>query len=402
MMNHDTRTHTLALDDDHFEHGLFVITALLIGIGVVMVYSATVHNRLTLTGDTRYLLSHLWHGGLAFFVLLVGIFIPLGWVRRLSVPALLVGAGLMLAVLLWGHTTNKSTRWIEIGMRFQPGEFAKLFFIIWLSHSLAKKGEKIKSLSLGFLPYIVVAAMFIVLYLFQPDFGSCIFLTMLMLSLLVVAGAKWQYVASFLLIAAPIAVGLVLTSEVKMNRIRAFMDPIRYEKTWGYQLTQALTGFASNGLFGAGLGNGRQSITGHLPESQTDFILSVVGEELGFIGVALIAACFLYILYRGTVIAWRCRDPFLRYLAFGMTLLITLQAGINMAVNCRVLPTKGLPLPLVSYGGSNMVTIAAAMGLLLNVSRNLLSPDAAKARAAQAREEATETTEVIVLDRDER
>ncbi len=400
MLDHDTRTHTLALDDDHFEHGLFVITALLIGLGVVMVYSATVHNRLTLTGDTRFLLSHLWHGGLAFFVLLLGVFIPLGWVRKLSVPALLIGAGLMLAVLLWGHTTNNSTRWIELGLRFQPGEFAKLFFIIWLSHSLAKKGEKIKSLSLGFLPYIVVAAMFIVLYLFQPDFGSTIFLTLLMLSLLVVAGAKWQYVVSFVMIALPFAVGLVLTSEVKMNRIRAFMDPIRYEKTWGYQLTQALTGFASNGVFGAGLGNGRQSITGHLPESQTDFIFAVIGEELGFIGVALIAACFLYILYRGTVIAWRSRDPFLRYLAFGMTLLITVQAGINMAVNCRVLPTKGLPLPLVSYGGSNMVTIAAAMGLLLNVSRNLLSPEAAKARAARAQEEATETTEVIVLDRD--
>ncbi|MFH1529585.1 MAG: putative peptidoglycan glycosyltransferase FtsW [Pseudomonadota bacterium] len=402
MMDHETRTHSLALDDDHFEHGLFVITSLLIGIGVVMVYSATVHNRLTLTGDTRFLLSHLWHGGLALFVLLLGIFVPLSWVRRLSVPAMLIGAGLMLAVLVWGHTANKSTRWIEIGMKFQPGEFAKLFFIVWLSHSLAKKGDKIKSLSLGFLPYIVVAAMFIILYLLQPDFGSCIFLTMLMLSLLVVAGARWQYVASFLLVSVPVAVGLVVTSEVKMNRIRAFLDPIRYEKTYGYQLTQALTGLASNGVFGAGLGNGRQSIAGHLPESQTDFIFAVIGEELGFIGVALIAACFLYILYRGTVIAWRCRDPFLRYLAFGMTLLITIQAGTNMAVNCQVLPTKGLPLPLVSYGGSNMVTIAAAMGLLLNVSRNLLSPEAAKARAAAAQEEATETTDVIVLNRDER
>ena len=402
MIDHETQTRALALDDDHFEHGLFVITALLIGIGVVMVYSATVHNRLTITGDTRYLLSHLWHAGLALLVLLVGIFTPLTWIRRLSVPALLLGAGLMLAVLIWGHTANKSTRWIEIGMRFQPGEFAKLFFIVWISHSLAKKGEKVKSLSLGFLPYIVVAAMFIVLYLFQPDFGSSIFLTILMLSLLIVAGAKWQYVASFILVSVPVAVGLIVTSEVKMNRIRAFMDPIRYEKTWGFQLTQALTGFASNGVFGAGLGNGRQSITGHLPESQTDFIFAVIGEELGFIGVALIAACFLYILYRGTVIAWRCRDPFLRYLAFGMTLLITVQAGINMAVNCRVLPTKGLPLPLVSYGGSNMVTIAAAMGLLLNVSRNLLSPEAAKARAAIAQEEATRTTNVILLDRDDK
>ena len=399
MHEHNTSTHTLALDDDHFEHGLFVITALLIGIGVVMVYSATVHSRLTLNGDTRYLLSHLWHAGLALVVLLGGIFLPLGWVRRLSVPALIIGAVLMLAVLLWGHTANRSTRWIDIGIRFQPGEFAKLFFIIWLSHSLAKKGEKIKSLSLGFLPYIVVAAMFVLLYMLQPDFGSSIFLAMMMLSLLVVAGAKWQYVASFILVSVPIAVGLVVTSEVKMNRIRAFMDPIRYEKTWGYQLTQSLTGFASNGFFGAGLGNGRQSITGHLPESQTDFIFSVIGEELGFIGVALIAACFLYILYRGTVIAWRSRDPFLRYLAFGMTLLITVQAGINMAVNCRVLPTKGLPLPLVSFGGPNMVVIAAAMGLLLNVSRNLLSPEAAKARAAAAVEEATETT-VIVLEKD--
>jgi len=401
-MDYETRTRNLALDDDHFEHGLFVITALLIGIGTVVVYSATIHNRLTFSGDTTYLLNHVKHAGLALLVLLFGIFVPLGWVRRLSVPALLAGAGLMLAVLVWGHTVNKSTRWIDIGMRFQPGEFAKLFFIIWLSHSLARKGEKIKSFSLGFLPYIVVAAMFIILYLLQPDFGSGIFLTILMLSLLVVAGAKWQYVLSFLTVAVPIAVGLVATSEVKMNRIRAFMDPIRYEKTWGYQLTQALTGFASNGLFGAGLGNGRQSITGHLPESQTDFIFAVIGEELGFIGVALIAACFLYILYRGTVIAWRSRDPFLRYLAFGMTLLITLQAGINMAVNCRVLPTKGLPLPLVSFGGSNMVTIAAAMGLLLNVSRNLLSPEATRARAAAAREEATETTDVHVLDRDER
>ncbi|MBM4370797.1 MAG: cell division protein FtsW [Deltaproteobacteria bacterium] len=390
------------LDENHFEHGLFVVTALLMGLGVVMVYSTTVHRSLTFTGETRFLLRHIAHAGLAILVMLTAIFTPIAWIRRFAVPLLLTGAILMLAVLVWGHTANRSTRWIEIGMRFQPGEFAKLFFVLWLSHSLAKKGEKIKNLSIGFLPYIFVAVMFILLYLLQPDFGSCIFLTMLMLSLLIVAGSKWQYVISFIALAVPVGIGLVITSETKMNRIRAFLDPELHEQTWGYQLNQALTGLASNGLLGAGLGNGRQSISGHLPESQTDFIFSVVGEELGFAGVALIAGCFLYILYRGSVIAWRARDPFLRYLAFGTTLLITLQAGINMAVNCRILPTKGLPLGLISYGGSNMITMAAAIGILLNISRNLLSPEALRARAAAKAPEHAESTEVLVLERDER
>jgi len=268
-----------------------------------------------------------------------------------------------------GRTFGGAARWLNLGfVSIQPSEIAKLALICWLANSLSKKSEKIKTFSIGFLPHVIVTVLLMTLCLSQPDFGSAVIVGMITFIMLFTAGAKVGYILGALLAVSPIAYWLVTMSEYRMRRITAFLSPFEHRYDAGYQIAESLMAYGSGGLGGVGIGDSRQKLF-FLPEAHTDFIGSIIGEELGFVGTTIVVLAFLVLIYRGLRTAVRASDDYGTYLAMGITLLIGMQALTNMAVTVGLLPTKGLVLPFISYGGSALLMNCAAVGILLNISR---------------------------------
>ncbi|MEM9727691.1 MAG: putative lipid II flippase FtsW [Myxococcota bacterium] len=343
----------------------------LVAFGVVMVYSASAVYANRMYGDgAHFLLRQATFAGAAFVVLAVASRIDLSLVRRFTYPVLLLAVVLMLAVALgFGKSAGGATRWIRVGpVNIQPAELAKLAMILWLAHSLAKKAHRVRTFSIGFLPHVIVMGLLMLLCLAQPDFGSAVMIALLTFVVLFAAGAKAGYLLGGVLVALPIGYAAIASSPYRMRRIRAFLEPFEHRQGAGYQITESLMGFGSGGWTGVGLGDGRQKLL-FLPEAHTDFVSAIVGEELGFLGVATLCLAFVWVVLRGLRAAWRTDNEYAGYLAAGMTLFVGLQAFTNLAVALGLLPTKGLALPFVSYGGSSLLVNAAAAGLILNVSR---------------------------------
>lgn len=346
----------------------------LIAFGVVMVYSAS----------AVYANHHYGTG--QFFLIRQGIYAGIGLgiivalskfdyqhYRKLTYP-ILFGAVSLLAIVAvgFGHAAGGATRWIHLGpINIQPAEVAKLALILWLAYSLSKKRETIRTFSVGFLPHALMAGALMLLCLLQPDFGSAVMIGLLTFTLLFTAGAKIGYLLGAVLMAAPMVYGLIASSEYRMRRIKAFLAPFQYRRDEGYQISESLISFGSGGITGTGIGDGRQKLF-FLPEAHTDFISAIVGEELGFIGIALLVIAFTIIVLRGIRASFRAPDDYGTYLAVGITMFVGLQAFTNLAVAMGMVPTKGLVLPFVSYGGSALLVNCAAVGILLNVSRDRL------------------------------
>ncbi|MDP6946922.1 MAG: putative peptidoglycan glycosyltransferase FtsW, partial [Myxococcota bacterium] len=257
------------------------------------------------------------------------------------------------------------------GFSIQPAEMAKLAFVIFLAYSLDKKADRVKEFAVAFVPHWMVCGVLIMLCLFQPDFGTCVILVLLMFAMLFVAGTRLAYISLFGSVGLFLGFQAVAMNDMRLGRVMAFIDPWAHRTDRGYQMVNSLIAFGSGGVSGQSLGFGGQTITGYLPEGHTDFILAVLGEQLGLIGVVGVIVLFGVILFRGIRIALSARDDFGRFLAFGVTLLIVMQAVINMLVAVALIPTKGLTLPFVSYGGSSMLTCSLAMGILLSISRDV-------------------------------
>jgi cell division protein FtsW len=335
------------------------------------VYSASAVYASNVYGNGyHFLLRQTVFASLAFVVLIVFTRINIDLLRRSTYPVLLVAVLLMLAVALgFGRSAGGATRWLAVGpVNVQPAELAKLAMIMWLAHSLAKKAHRVRTFSIGFLPHVLVAGLLMLLCLAQPDFGSAVMIALLTFVVLFAAGAKAGYLLGGVLLAIPVGYAAIASSPYRMRRIQAFLEPFEHRQGAGYQITESLMSFGSGGWTGVGLGDGRQKLL-FLPEAHTDFISAIIGEELGFIGVLLLAAAFAWLVLRGLRAAWRVPDEYAAYLAAGMTLFIGLQAFTNLAVAMGLLPTKGLALPFVSYGGSSLLVNAAAAGTILNVSR---------------------------------
>ena len=350
----------------------------LIAFGVVMVYSASAVYAGRMYGDgAHFLIRQTIFAGLALVVLAAMARIDLTLLRRFTYPVLLVAVVLMLAVALgFGRSAGGATRWIRVGpVNVQPAELAKLAMILWLAHSLAKKTHRIRTFSIGFLPHVIVMGLLMLLCLAQPDFGSAVMIALLTFVVLFAAGAKAGYLLGGVLVALPIGYASIASSPYRRARIQAFLEPFEHRQGAGYQITESLMSFGSGGWTGVGLGDGRQKLL-FLPEAHTDFVSAIVGEELGFVGVALLCLAFAWVVVRGLRAAWRVDDEYAAYLAAGMTFFIGLQAFTNLAVAMGLLPTKGLALPFVSYGGSSLLVNAAAAGLILNVSRLSVEPAA--------------------------
>ncbi len=343
---------------------LFFAAVALSALGLVMVYSAGAWLGHELTGDWEYFL----HRQAAFLVAGVALMLLLSRIdyrmlRRFA-PHLMIGAiGLLLVVLVVGQEINGARRWIRFGgVGLQPSELAKLALAVFLAATLARQGERVRTFKRGFLPVVAIASLTMLLVLLEKDLGTTILLGALTLIMLFSAGTRLSYVAAAVMLAAPLVWQQIVGVDYRRGRLEEFMSGD------GYQVHQALIAIGSGGPWGRGLGHGRQKL-GFLPENHTDFILATVGEELGFVGIALVLGLVALLVWRGLVIARQANDRFGTYLATGLSALFGLQALVNMAVVLELIPAKGITLPFLSYGGSSLLASLASVGVLLSISR---------------------------------
>jgi len=273
-----------------------------------------------------------------------------------------------------GSKVRGAARWLRLGpLTLQPSEFAKIALVMFLAYSITHKQEKMKLFSIGFLPHILVAGLFVGLIGIETDFGTALTVAAIVFIMLFVGGASLLHLALSLAAVISLAVLAVLKDPKKFGRILSFRDPWKYGDTIGYQLKQSLLAIGSGNLIGLGLGQSRAKLF-YLPDPHTDFILSIFSEELGFLGFFLVLALFAILVARGLRLSLKAPDGFGSYLALGLTLVIGLPTAINMGVVSGILPTKGLSLPFLSYGGSSMVASLLAVGILLNISSQIKRP----------------------------
>lgn len=342
----------------------------LVGFGIVMVYSASVVEATMKFGDPQYYLNRqVVYGLMGVAAMFIASMVDYHQLRRFTYPLLgVVTVLLVLSVTGFGHSGGGAARWLRLGpVHVQPSEAAKLALVLWLGYSLAKKREKVKSFSVGMLPHLIMAGGLMLLCLKQPDFGGAVVLLLITFTLLFVAGARLGYLLGVAIVGCLVAVWLVRFTAYRWDRIQAWFSMSEHRHDLAYQPFQSVMSFGSGQWTGLGLGRGLQVL--YLPEAHTDFVSAIVGEELGFIGILMLIACYLVIVMRGVRAALHATDDYGAYVAFGIAVLFGAQALINLAVAMSMLPTKGLTLPLVSYGGSSLLVNAVAMGVLLNVSR---------------------------------
>jgi cell division protein FtsW len=342
----------------------------LIGFGVVMVYSASAVQATVQYHDPQFFLKRqVAYAVAALAVLWAASRVDYHRLYRLTYPVLLlVGVLLLLCVIGFGHSGGGAARWLSVGpVHIQPAEMAKVALVIWLAYSLAKKAERVKTFTVGFLPHLIVAGVFMLLCLKQPDFGSAVVLLLLTFTMLFLAGAKVGYILGASILGAGFGAAAIRFRAYRYERYLAWLHMDQHRQDLAYQPFQSVMSFGSGGPVGLGLGRGLQTL--YLPEAHTDFVAAIVGEELGFIGVTALCGVYLLLVARGVRAALRAPDDFGSFLAFGLSTMFGVQALVNMGVALAILPTKGLTLPFVSFGGSSLLVNAAAAGILLSISR---------------------------------
>lgn len=342
----------------------------LVGFGIVMVFSASTIEATVTFHDPYYFLKRQGSYALVALVAMAVLSrIDYHRLRAFTYPVLgAVTVLLAMSVTGLGHSGGGAARWIRLGpIHIQPSEAAKLALILWLAYSLAKKQDKVKSFSIGMLPHFLMAGVLMLLCLKQPDFGGALVLLLLTFTLLFVAGARLGYLLGALILGAAAGAWLIRSKAYRWERVLAWFNMAEHRQDLAYQPFQSVMSFGSGQGSGMGIGKGLQVL--YLPEAHTDFVSAIIGEELGFLGILALCITYLVIVARGVRAALRADDEYGAYIAFGISVLFGLQALINLAVAMAMLPTKGLTLPFISYGGSSLMVSAAAMGILLNISR---------------------------------
>lgn len=353
-----------------FDTVLMAVALGLLGFGVVMVYSASAYEGTVVFRDAQYFLKRqaMYAGG---GVVLMFVVSKIDYQRLQPFTHAVLGLCMALMVLSitgLGHAGGGATRWLKLGpINVQPSEVSKLGLILWMAYSLGKKREKVTQFSYGFLPHLIVAGVFTLLCLKQPDFGGAVVLLTLTAGLMFIAGVRWVWFIPIGIVGGFLGFMAVRFAQYRWERIQAWQDMMHHRHDLAYQPFQSVMSFGSGDLFGLGLGKGYQVL--YLPEAHNDFISAIIGEELGYVGIALVLLTYVLLVSRGIKAALQAEDEYGSYIAFGISLFVAVQALWNMAVAMAILPTKGLTLPLVSYGGSSLLVNCAAMGILLNVSR---------------------------------
>ncbi len=348
-------------------------TAALALIGLVMVFSASAVVAGNRFQDSIYFLKrHLAWLAFGFLLLQIASWMDyMAW-RRLALPVLGLTAVLRVLVLIpsVGVMAKGARRWIRLGpISMQPAEMVKLAVVLYLALYLTKREGRLAEFAGGFLPPLIVVGLLTGLVLLQPDLGTAVVIGFVTCVMLFLGGARLSHLFSLVPVVLAGAALLIWRSPYRLQRLTTFFDPEKDPTGAGFQVNQSFLAFGSGGAFGVGLGEGQQKLF-FLPEAHTDFVLALVGEELGLVGTVSIMALFGLLVLKGFQIAGRAREPFGRHLALGITLLIGFQALINAGVATGLLPTKGLTLPLVSYGGSSLLVSLTAIGILLSISRD--------------------------------
>jgi cell division protein FtsW len=368
---------------------LLIIMLLLLSFGSLMIYSST--SVITPLLAKKKITEFYYFKRHVFTVLLGGTAMLFTYrlnpssLRKYAVPLLVFSFVLLLLVFVphVGITAGGARRWIRLWpTTFQPSELVKLAMVIFMAKYLSMQEYNTESFY-SFIKPLCVMVLFQVVFLRQPDFGSTMSLAFLTFALLFISGMRLRYIGSVLLLAVPVIIKLV-REPYRMRRITSFLDPWKDPLGSGFQLVQSFISLGSGGLSGLGLGESRQKLS-FLPASHTDFIFCLVGEELGLIGASVLIVLFVLLFVRGISIAQRSRDKFVYYLAYGLTFMISLQALVNFAVVTGLVPTKGLPLPFMSYGGSALLVNMAAIGILLKISKGEAAPDTSKMDNIKAR-----------------
>lgn len=352
---------------------IFGAAILIVIVGLVMIYSASAMIASQKVGaDNPYFFlirQAAWLVAGCLVMLLI-MHLDLRVLKDPRVIYTLLGAVLTALVLvLFQAPINGTHRWFVLPFfQFQPSEFMKPVLVLFLASYLAQKEERINELSSTLVPLVSVLALVAGLILLQPDFGTTATILFVAAALIFVAGLSVTRIAIFSALVVPAGIAILLSAEYRRDRLLTFLNPEADPLGKGFQAMQSLIAIGTGGLKGLGVGNGRQKLF-FLPEPHTDFIFSIIGEELGFIGASLLLVAFGFLVWRGLRVAYRTDDRFSFYAALGLSLMIGVQALVNVSVALCLLPTKGLPLPLVSYGGSSLLASLIAVGLLLNLSQ---------------------------------
>jgi len=352
--------------------GIYIPALALVGIGIVMVYSSTaLMSTKEFATSFHYLKSHLF----TVFVGLAAMFLlsQLNYLRLRPLAVVLLVFALILLGLVFmpgiGLSANGARRWIRLWpTTFQPSEFVKLALVIFLADYMAKNSHRMKDFRYGIMIPAGIMLLFQGIIIIQPDFGAVMSLGILTMGMIFLGGARLKHIGACVLCSLPAIYILLVSKPYRWRRITAFLDPWDDPLGSGFQLVQSFIAFGRGSIFGVGIGGSKQKLS-FLPEVHTDFIFSLIGEELGLIGVLIVVGLFLWLFIKGISIARTASDAFSYYLAFGLTMMIGCQALINFAVTTGLMPTKGLPLPFISYGGSALLINMAAMGILISITK---------------------------------
>ena len=350
---------------------LLITIILLLGVGLVMLLSASSPSALADTGDSYYYFKRQ----LIFAVLgVIAMFaiskIDYRFYNKFYIHAYVVSLILLAAVLLIGTESNGAQRWIYITetLSFQPSEIVKFLIILFYAGILVKNRDELPKFKNGFLKHFFWVLPIIGLLLLQPHFSASVVILGIVVVMMLVAGCKFRHFLTAGSILIPIVIILVVLEPYRLQRVLTFLDPWQDATDTGWQVIQSLYAIGSGGLFGVGLGDSTQKYL-YIPEPHNDFIFSIIGEELGFLGCTLIIILFAVFIWRGILIAMKSPDMFGSLMAMGITALIAIQVIINIAVVTSSMPATGMPLPFFSYGGTALFIILCEMGVLLNISR---------------------------------
>jgi len=350
---------------------LIFVTAMLVSIGILMVFSASITSNPRAEAHNS-LVKHLAAVGCALVGLLAVLWVPTRQWRRLALPLLLLAVALLILVLVpgVGTRTNGARRWFHLGpTNFQPSELAKLALVVFLAWFFTRRKDSVRSFWGTYVPAMGITGLVCGLVLMEPDFGTAVLIGVVCLLMAFVAGIPKRYLAVSVLAVLPAMAYLVMESPYRLKRLTGFLQIWEDPLGTGYHARQSLLSLGSGGLFGVGLGRGQQKLS-FLPEANTDFIFGVIGEEIGLAGTLLVVVLFTIFFLAALRLASRARgDPFAFLVITGLTALVCIQAALNVAVVTATVPTKGLPLPLVSHGGSSMVISLVSVGLILSLSR---------------------------------
>ena len=351
---------------------LFMLTLLLVGASVVMVYSASSVQAMNKFRIPYYFLYKQLVWAIVGFAAMFGAMrIDYHRYRRWPVLWSLIGVTVLLLLLVFfGPEINGTQRWLSIKGWFslQPSELAKLSVILFTAAVLDRRMHRIGDVAYALAPVALLTLVFAGLVILEPDFGTAVSIVLIAVAMMYAAGLRYWHLATVLLVLTPIATMLVVLKTYRFKRVLAFLDPEGTKLGDGFQLYQSLIAIGSGGVFGRGLGASVQKLF-YLPEAHTDFIYSIIGEELGLVGTTVILAAFALIAWRGLRVSLLAPDRFGALLSIGITMMIAVQALLNITVVTGLAPTKGLPLPFVSNGGSSLLINMIAMGVLLNISQ---------------------------------